>query len=460
MLIRTLLTLSAFIALFDSSGQDSLNMRHLFRWDDPTIPIGEPDLQNQYNEVWGYAADGREYAFIGSTLGTHVLDITEPTSTVLVDHVPGRFGGTGVVHRDYKTYAGHLYAVCDQGPSSLQIMDLQYLPDSVHVVYDSNDLLSRAHNIQIDSVNARLYTCGGSSQFSVYSIADPAVPTLLSDLEADIPWWNSAIGYVHDCHVRDNIVWCNDQDGMHVVDFTNVAAPVILGSMTGYPQQGYNHSGWLNDAGTLYAMADETHGSPLKLIEVTDLSDLEVTSTVTSGIHPTSVLHNPFFTGDLLHVAYYHDGYWLWETSDPLQPMLLGFYDTNDAENGNTYRGAWGVYPFLPSGRILVSDMQTGLWVLDIAQATTARPTTPAPRFRISPTITAGPLYITPILEGSSPARIEVIGSNGTVIISTSTIGTHGAELDLSSLADGPYLVVVNLGNERIAQRIVKHDRP
>ncbi|MBL0043616.1 MAG: hypothetical protein IPP33_04110 [Flavobacteriales bacterium] len=153
-------------------------------------------------------------------------------------------------------------------------MDLHYLPDSVHVVYDSQSLLVRAHNIQVDTVNARLYTCGGTTQFSVYSLADPEQPALLSNCEVDIPWWGGAVGYVHDCFVRDNIVWCNDQDGMHVVDFTDVENPVLLGSLEDYPQAGYNHSSWMNDDGTLYAMADETHGSPLKLVDPSDLSDL------------------------------------------------------------------------------------------------------------------------------------------------------------------------------------------
>ncbi|MBL0043968.1 MAG: choice-of-anchor B family protein [Flavobacteriales bacterium] len=326
---------------FSIAAQDSLNVRSLFHWDDPTIPVGAQVYDDPFNDVWGYAAQGHEYAFLGSSLGTHIFDVTDAANSVLVDFVQGNFAGIGVVHRDMKTYAGYLYAVCDEGSSSLQIMDLHYLPDSVHVVYDSQSLLVRAHNIQVDTVNARLYTCGGTTQFSVYSLADPEQPALLSNCEVDIPWWGGAVGYVHDCFVRDNIVWCNDQDGMHVVDFTDVENPVLLGSLEDYPQAGYNHSSWMNDDGTLYAMADETHGSPLKLVDPSDLSDLHVISTLTSGVHPTSILHNPFFTGNLLHVAYYYDGYWLWDTTDPLQPTLLGFYDTCVVPNTDNYRGAW-----------------------------------------------------------------------------------------------------------------------
>ncbi|MEO8589037.1 MAG: choice-of-anchor B family protein [Flavobacteriales bacterium] len=452
--LRLLLLLPLPLAL---QAQDSLNVRKLFHWDDPTIPIGAEVYQDQYNDVWGYAANGREYAFLGSSLGVHVFDVTEPASSVLVDYVPGRFSGPGVVHRDFKTYAGFLYAVCDEGPSSLQVIDLHYLPDSVHVVYDSDQLLIRAHDIQLDTVNARLYTCGGTTEFSIYSLADPTQPTRLSDCEADISWWGDEVGYVHDCFVRDNIVWTNDADGMHVVDFTDVVDPQLLGSLTSYPDQGYNHSGWMNGDGTLYVMADETHGSPLKFVDPTDLSDLHVISTVSSGVDPTSIVHNPFFTGDLVHVAYYYDGYWLWDTSDPLQPALLGYYDTCLEPNTDGYNGAWGTYPFLPSGHILVSDMQTGLWVLDIGQATGLAPHATVPAFRIAPTLTEGPVTITPLSNGSMRTHIEVLSTSGRML--RSIVASGRQQMDLSDLSDGLYLVRVSNGMDVHTQRVTKISR-
>jgi len=369
--------------------------------------------------------------------------------------VPGTFTGFGVVHRDFKVFNGHLFAVCDEGPSSLQVMDLQYLPDSVHVVYDSDALFARAHNIQVDTVNARLYTCGGSSQFSIYSISEPAAPVLLSDCEADIPWWNDNVGYVHDCFVRDNIVWCNDQDGLHVVDFSDVQDPVILGSLTSYPDQGYNHSSWMNDAGTVLAMADETHGSPLKFVDATQLNDLQVVSTVTSGVHPTSILHNPFFTGDRVHVAYYYDGYYLWDVADPLQPALLGYYDTNTSPNTDNYRGAWGTYPFLPSGHVLVSDMQTGLWVLDVsvAMSTTTEPT--APVYRVHPTLTNGPVHLADLRPKAGTTLVELLDAQGNMLQRTRMSGTS-LEMDLTPWSDGMYLVRFVADDITHTQRIVK----
>ena len=36
-----------------------------------------------------------------------------------------------------------------------------------------------------------------------------------------------------------------------------------------------------------------------------------------------------------------------------------------------SYKGAWGVYPYLSSGNIIVSDMQTGLYIIDVTSGTT-----------------------------------------------------------------------------------------
>lgn len=460
MLKQTLLGLGMMAVTLRADAQDSLNVHKLFNWQDPGLPIGTSELQNKYNEVWGYAAGGREYAFIGSTRGIHILDVTDPTATVLVDYVQGRNSGSGVIHRDLKTHADHLYAVCDQGPSSLQIMDLRYLPDSVHLVYDSNEFFARAHNIQVDTINARLYTCGGSNQFSVYSIADPASPVLLANLEMDVPWWNSLIGYVHDCHVRDNIVWTNDANAMHVVDFTDPMQPVVLGALTSYADQGYNHSGWLNDDGTTYVMADETHGSPLKFIDVTDIGDLDVTSSVSTGTSSFAVVHNPFFKGNVAHVAYYHDGYWMWDATDPTNPQVLGYYDTNPAPSADNYRGAWGVYPYLPSGHVLVSDMQTGLWVLDIDQSTALNRVPNGPAYRIAPTVTTGHVNITPLSGTTTAVHIRVITSNGQVVHTLDrTIGGQ-IDLDMTGLAEGLYIVSVNDGRSDHHQRILKTDHP
>jgi hypothetical protein len=55
----------------------------------------------------------------------------------------------------------------------------------------------------------------------------------------------------------------------------------------------------------------------------------------------------------------------VFDISDPSNPIQVCNYDTYSPSSYNSYKGAWGVYPYLPSGNIIVSDMQSGLYVLD-----------------------------------------------------------------------------------------------
>ena len=119
----------------------SWQLSPLYNWQDTTLtPSWQYD--NTYNEIWGVQINGVEIAIIGSTAGTHFFDVTDPASVSQVDFVAGAYTGSGVIHRDYHDYNGYLYAVCDEGNNStLQILDMTNLPNSVSVVYDSNVLL-------------------------------------------------------------------------------------------------------------------------------------------------------------------------------------------------------------------------------------------------------------------------------------------------------------------------------
>ena len=146
------LLLTVLIAQTGQS-QGTSNIELIYNWTDASFPASN-DFGNVYNEVWGFVQDEREYAVIGTTWGTHIFDVTDPSNIYMADSIAGAFQGGGVVHRDYHDYAGHLYMVCDEGTgqSTLQIADLSYLPDSVHVVYDKMEPLNKAHNIFILSL--------------------------------------------------------------------------------------------------------------------------------------------------------------------------------------------------------------------------------------------------------------------------------------------------------------------
>ena len=359
--MRILYTL--LIMLLSANGlfaQDSMNVSLLFHWDDNTIPT-EPVYNLNYNEIWGVAINGSEYAIIGSSLGTHIFDVTDPANSSEVAFIQG--AATGVIHRDYKDYDGYLYMVADEGPSTLQIVDLNSLPNSAPVVYNSDTLIQRAHNIFIDTENGLLYDTNGK----VFSLANPANPQEVVSLNL-----GGMMDHGHDLYVRDDTVyWHGGPTGMHVYNYSVTPNnPTLLGD---FSLGEYNHSGWLNEAGDIYVFAEEDFGRDIQICDVSDLSNINIVSYVNSGFGSASIPHNLIIKDDLLYVSYYHDGMYIFDISDPANPWLRGFYDTEPAPTQPyTWHGAWGVYPLLPSGIVLVSDTRHGLFVFDASQATSS----------------------------------------------------------------------------------------
>ena len=333
----------------DSSCQiisDNINL--LFNWSDSTLPINS--LGGSYTDVYGIAINGGEYAVIGSTMGAHIIDVTNPSQSYEAAFVPGAFQGSLVTHRDYFHMDNYLYAVCDQGSSTLQIIDLSNLPNSATVIYDTDSLISTTHNIFIDTLNKKLYTTSGK----VFDISDPINPSFLFHMGF----------FYHDLYVENDTGYFNCfSNGLQIYEMTT-NSPQYLGSLTSYPDQGTNHSGWKKDS--IYLMADENGGLSLKVIDVSDLNNLQVIALFNSGVLPSpAVPHNLIIQDNFVYVSYYCDGLQVFDISNPNNPIKAGYYDTYPSIYCSGFKGNWGVDPLLPSGIILVSDVQSGLFVLE-----------------------------------------------------------------------------------------------
>ena len=341
----------------------------LGQWSDDENILMVGWLQSRYNEIWGVAVNDSEVAIIGSTMGAHFIDVTDPTNPTPIQLVEGMAVGTSLVHRDYHDYNGYLYAVADEGGSSgLEIIDLSGLPNSVERVYADNEFIRTSHNIFIDEDNARLYSIAGNNSNGNYAVVvldiqEPANPQFLGQ------YTNSqmTVNGTHDLYVKDNIAYINGgNSGLRIVDFTDASAPVVIGSLTEYPQSGYNHAGWLDEEGRYYYMLDETHGTDIKTLDVCDAGDIQVKGTFDAEASAsTSIAHNAIVHNNRLYVSYYYEGLQVYDIDDPANPVRIYEYDTYPGADDDFFAGAWGVYPLLPSGNILVSDLQTGLYVFE-----------------------------------------------------------------------------------------------
>lgn len=338
------------------------NMTLYSHWHDEDLPTNS--FGGSYSDVEGIVVNGREYAIIGSTIGAHIIDVTDPGEAVEVAVLEGAATGYSITHRDYHVDEtnNYLYAVCDQGASTLQIYDLSYLPNVVPNVYDSDELCITAHNVFADNENDLLYLCGttnstNSTAVRVLDISTPWNPIEFLDLS---PW----ISNCHDIYVENDTAWINaSSQGLFIMHISE--NPTMLGTLDEYPYAGTNHSGWWLPEEDIYVFADETHGSPLKVVETSDLLDLEVLATMHSGTVPSSsIAHNIMIEGDLVYVSYYHDGLRVFDISNPSYPVMVAWYDTYEQSSYFGYKGAWGVHSALPSGNILISDMIDGLFVI------------------------------------------------------------------------------------------------
>jgi choice-of-anchor B domain-containing protein len=328
-------------------------------WQVEDLPINS--LGGSYNDVEGLKVNGIEYAIVGSNMGTHIIDVTnEPFE---VQFLAGAYSSGSVTHRDYHLDGELLFAVCDQGSSTLQIFDLSQLPNSVITLYDDDEFSITSHNVFVDNGSDLLYLCSNDSPTSstsvrVLDVHDPTAPVELTELS---PW----IAGCHDIFVENDTAFINSGSAgffvMHIDD-----TPTMLGNLDDYPFLGGNHSGWWLPEDDLYVFADETHGSPLKVTDTSDLTDMQVLSTLSSGTDPSCIPHNLMIRDDLVFVSYYHDGLQVFDISDPESPNLVAWYDTFDQTNYVGFKGAWGVHSALPSGKILITDVSNGLFVIEL----------------------------------------------------------------------------------------------
>jgi choice-of-anchor B domain-containing protein len=344
---------------FSLLSNESKNIKLLSNWQDSSLapPNNTESAPSFYNEVWGYASGGREYAIMGSSKGTYIIDITDPNNPYQADYIKGR--GDDAI-RDYHTYKNYLYMVADGYPGALMIADLSFLPDSVSLIYDSIELIENAHNIFIDTVSARLYSTRGQ----ILSLENPELPKLIGTFAI-------AGAGTHDYYVRADTVYLfeNASDYFYIWDARDVDNIENILTLSNYPDRDFCHSGWLSEDGNIFVLSNEFSGAKMKLYNVEDKSYPKLISTFRSNVSEKSVPHNQIMKGNYIFVSYYEDGLCIFDISNPANPVMSGFYDTNEAETEGKLRGAWGVYPFLPSGNVIVSDRQTGLYIFDVSEA-------------------------------------------------------------------------------------------
>ena len=331
------------------------------------------------NDIWGWADanTSREYALMGLTNGTAFVDVTDPQNPVLLGRLPTQ--SVGSFWRDIKVYRDHAYVVADDaGAHGLQVFDLTRLRGVVGAQTFAADVVygdfGTAHNLAIDEASGFAYavstdTCGGG--LHMIDIRTPNNPLFAGCHDTVRTHDTQCVVYGGpDTDYRGRqICVSSNEDHVEVVDVTEKFAPRTLSSTT-YPQLRYVHQGWLTEDHRFFLLGDEFDEIDLDLstrTHVFDVTDLDAPVHLYAHDLGTSATdHNLYVRGDLVFEANYTSGLRVLRFGDLAEREIeeAAFFDTFPSSEAAGTVGAWSVYPYLPSGTIVVSDIENGLFVL------------------------------------------------------------------------------------------------
>jgi choice-of-anchor B domain-containing protein len=361
---------------------------------------------NAGNDIWGHVDlnTNKEYAIMGILNGVAVFDLTNPESPKEIDSISGLNSSWRDVKvyqyfdEDLKIWQAYAYVTIDNASDYVSIIDLNQLPNSVSLV-TKDRAVSQAHNVYISNIDYALNIPlneatptlqlvgaprNGSykQSFLSYSLANPKVLTALT------PGDNLTNDYTHDGTSlriddarKDTDCGNNGKTCEIFVDFNeqeikiwNVTTPGQEKELSQIkytdvaPAHQYVHSGWWSEDKRYIFAHDEFDESRAGINTTLRIFDLQsLTSPTLAGIWtgPTTAIdHNGFVRGNRYYMSNYTRGLTILDITNASTPQEVGFFDTYSASDSSTYSGAWGVYPFLPSGLILVSDINGGMFVL------------------------------------------------------------------------------------------------
>ncbi|MCH8330348.1 MAG: choice-of-anchor B family protein, partial [Bacteroidetes bacterium] len=289
--------------------------------------IGQLPYVSSLSDVWGYVdSAGTEYALVGTHNGLSIVDLSDPSTPVEVQNIPG----PPSTWRETRTWGNYAYGIHDVVSGGvvpgvgLLIVDLSNLPNSVDTtlwtVVVGTDTLRRAHSMHIDE-NGYAYLFGSNvlgGGALILDLSNPTNPTHVGTYDE---------GYIHDGFVRGDTLWAAEVKNGHfaVIDVSNKANPSILATQN--TPDNFTHNCWPSDDGKYLFTTDEKSSAYIGSFKVDDLSNIEEADRYRSS-HSTGVIpHNTFFIDNFLVTSYYTDGVIIVDATCPGNLVETGNYD-------------------------------------------------------------------------------------------------------------------------------------
>jgi len=297
-------------------------------------------------------------AYLQRQDGLHIIETADPANPVQV----------GLYRRSQLGYSNDVKLVDANNKRYAVIAD--YGVDVVDVTTPSSPVLvasihEDAHTDAIELRDGKIYAYFGTYDGTcpIYELTNPEAPVKLGSYSV-----NGML--VHDLSVDHGVAYLNAWDkGFIVVDYANPAAPIELGAWPTTPTH-TSHSNWTTTiAGRHIALhGEENYGAKLDLVDLDATSPTFMQSFATWQTREWVSIHNLMAFGTKAYFTYYQDGIRVLDLADPTKPVQTGYYNTWDPQadytSSNFFEGAVGLDVDMARHLVFVADSPRGLLIL------------------------------------------------------------------------------------------------
>ncbi|RED50453.1 choice-of-anchor B family protein [Seonamhaeicola aphaedonensis] len=339
------------------------------------------------NDCWGWVdpVTNKEYALMGLDNGIAFIDISAPSAPIYLGKLPT--ATISSTWRDVKVYNDYAFIVADnvtgEDSHGMQLFNLTRLrnitnPPENFAADNRFTGFGRAHNIVINEESGYAYIVGGNRN-STYA-GGPIFINIQNPLSPIIEGGFSAGGYSHDAQVvtyngpdadytgKEIFIGSNENEVV-IADVSDKLNPKIISTIT-YSNVWYAHQGWFTLDMKYFILGDELDelriGINTKTV-VFDFTDLDNPQFYFNYFGPSAAIdHNGYVKNNAYYFASYRAGLRVLDISNINNASFteIGYFDTYPEDNGTAFDGAWSVYPYLPSGNIIISDINRGLFIV------------------------------------------------------------------------------------------------
>jgi choice-of-anchor B domain-containing protein len=387
--------------------------------------------------------------------GTAFIDISTPTNPIYLGKLPTHTSNS--LWRDIKVRDDYAYIVSEASGHGMQVFDLTKLRNVPNppVTFSSDahyNGFGNAHNIVINPSQPYAYAVG-TSTFSggphVVDISNPLNPVFAGGYGNDF--------YTHDAQVvtysgPDNdyvgreIYIGSNEDEVVILDVTNKANITNISTIS-YSNIGYTHQAWLTEDERYLLLGDETDeisfGFNTRTI-VFDLIDLDNPGVFFeySASNP-SIDHNGYVHNGLFYLSSYRAGLRILDVTDIANQNIneVGFFDTFPQNNGLGFDGLWNAFPFFDSGNILLSDLDSGFFLVrDSTLSVPEVEKTVAVKVYPNPSSN----FINISMQNNMINELKIYDPLGKLVFEEQNLNQPKKQINLEGLSTGIYILNIN----------------